>query len=78
MGFTDHNTDPFSTPTKPSMHIIDINLVGAIYTFKLAVHYFRRSPTDAERDRCFIFIGSVAGILDNLVSSVVHLIWNSL
>ena len=59
--------DPFSTPTKPSMHIVDINLVGAIYTFKLATHYFRRCPQDAQRDRCFIFIGSVAGILDNLV-----------
>ena len=43
--------------------------MGAIYTFKLAVHYFRRSPQDADRDRCFIFIGSIAGILDNLVFS---------
>ena len=60
--------DPFSTPTKPSTHIIDINLVGALYTFKCAVHYFRRSPLNEERDRCFIFIGSVAGYVDNLVT----------
>ncbi|EXJ68958.1 uncharacterized protein A1O5_07890 [Cladophialophora psammophila CBS 110553] len=60
--------DPFSTPTKPSLHIIDINLVGVLYTFKLAVHYFRRCPQDAHRDRCFIFIGSIAGIVDNLGS----------
>ncbi|RVX70510.1 hypothetical protein B0A52_05161 [Exophiala mesophila] len=60
--------DPFSTPTKPSTHIIDINLVGALYTFKCAVHYFRRSPLNEERDRCFIFIGSVAGYVDNLGS----------
>jgi hypothetical protein len=50
------------------MHIIDINLVGVLYTFKLAVHYFRRCPQDPQRDRCFIFIGSIAGIVDNLVS----------
>ncbi|KAJ9605915.1 hypothetical protein H2200_009764 [Cladophialophora chaetospira] len=60
--------DPFKTPTQPSLHIIDINLVGAIYTFKLATHYFRRKPKDDARDRCFIFIGSMAGILDNLGS----------
>ncbi|KEF55110.1 uncharacterized protein A1O9_08763 [Exophiala aquamarina CBS 119918] len=60
--------DPFTTPTKPSTHIIDINLIGALYTFKLAVHYFRRSPPGADRDRCFIFIGSVAGFVDNLGS----------
>lgn len=52
------------------MHIIDINLVGVLYTFKLAVHYFRKSPIEAARDRCFVFGGSAAGYLDNLVSLV--------
>lgn len=61
--------DPFSKPTKPSMHIIDINLVGNMYTFKLAIHYFRRGEQTPDRDRCFIFIGSIAGICDNLVRS---------
>ncbi|KAJ9621392.1 hypothetical protein H2204_011953 [Knufia peltigerae] len=60
--------DPFSKPTKPSMHIIDINLVGNMYTFKLAIHYFRRGEQTPDRDRCFIFIGSIAGICDNLGS----------
>jgi len=60
--------DPFAKPTKPSMHIIDINLIGVMYTFKLAVHYFRRSPLEAQRDRCFIFGGSLVGYVDNLSS----------
>ncbi len=60
--------DPYDKPTKPSMHIIDINLIGVMYSLKLAIHYFRRSPADADRDRCFIFGGSIAGYLDNLVS----------
>ncbi|ETN38997.1 uncharacterized protein HMPREF1541_07039 [Cyphellophora europaea CBS 101466] len=60
--------DPNTAPTKPSMHIIDINLIGVMYTLKLAIHYFRRSPMAADRDRCFIFGGSVAGFVDNLSS----------
>ncbi len=51
------------------MHIIDINLIGVMYTLKLAAHYFRRSPVTANRDRCFIFGGSIAGFVDNLVNS---------
>jgi len=50
------------------MHIIDINLIGVMYSFKLAVHYFRRCALDARRDRCIIFGGSIAGFADNLVS----------
>ncbi len=61
--------DPDSIPTKPSMHIIDINLIGVMYSLKLAIHYFRASPIAAERDRCFIFGGSIAGYADNLVSA---------
>lgn len=50
------------------MHIIDINLIGVMYSLKLAIHFFRRSPLDdPQRDRCFIFGGSVAGYVDNLV-----------
>ncbi|KPI34418.1 5'-hydroxyaverantin dehydrogenase [Cyphellophora attinorum] len=60
--------DPKSKPTKPSMHIIDINLIGVMYSLKLAIHYFRRSPVAEDRDRCFIFGGSIAGYVDNLSS----------
>ena len=60
--------DPNSDPVKPNLNIIDINLVGVIYTFKLAVHYFRRQPESPDRDRCFIFKGSIMGIMDSLYS----------
>lgn len=61
--------DPNTIPTKPSMHIIDINLIGVMYSLKLAIHYFRRSPSSEDRDRLFIFGGSIAGFVDNLVTS---------
>jgi NAD(P)-dependent dehydrogenase (short-subunit alcohol dehydrogenase family) len=35
-----------------------------IYTLKLALHYFRAQPEAESRDRCFIFKGSIAGLLD--------------
>ncbi|KAK5943970.1 hypothetical protein PMZ80_003251 [Knufia obscura] len=46
--------DPNTIPTKPSMHIIDINLIGVMYSLKLAIHYFRRSPSSEDRDRLYI------------------------
>jgi len=56
--------DPASEPTKPSLPILQLNLTGAFYTFKLGQHYLRVQPEGPERDRCFIFKGSVAGLLD--------------
>lgn len=38
--------------------------MGAIYTLKLAMHYFRAQPEADSRDRCFMFKGSIAGLLD--------------
>lgn len=52
---------------KPVLKIIDVDLIGVLYTFKLAVHYFRGQREDPGRDRCMIFKGSMAGILDTLV-----------
>jgi len=56
--------DVAGEPTKPTLPILQINLVGAIYTFKLGQHYMRVQSESADRDRCFIFKGSVAGLLD--------------
>ncbi|KIW15898.1 hypothetical protein PV08_05948 [Exophiala spinifera] len=56
--------DPSTEPTKPQLRILNLNLVGAMYTFKLGQHYLRAQPESADRDRCFIFKGSVAGLLD--------------
>lgn len=56
--------EPSSDPTKPELRIININLIGVLYTTKLAMHYFRLQPETPERDRCFIFKSSIAGLLD--------------
>jgi NAD(P)-dependent dehydrogenase (short-subunit alcohol dehydrogenase family) len=57
-------SDPASEPTRPSLPILQLNLIGAFYTFKLGQHYLRVQPEGPERDRCFIFKGSLAGLLD--------------
>ncbi|GAB7352380.1 hypothetical protein MBLNU459_g2815t2 [Dothideomycetes sp. NU459] len=56
--------DPLSPPIKPNLDILEINLIGTIYTAKLAMHYFRRQPLDSSRDRCLIIKGSIAAYAD--------------
>lgn len=56
--------DPLGPPVKPSLRIVEINLIGTIYTAKLAMHYFRRQPVDVKRDRCLIIKGSIAAYAD--------------
>ncbi|KIW80819.1 hypothetical protein Z517_07436 [Fonsecaea pedrosoi CBS 271.37] len=43
---------------------MEINLMGLLYTVKLALHYFRRQPVDSDRDRCLILKSSLAGYVD--------------
>lgn len=54
-------TDPNDEPQKPALNILNTNLTGSLYTFKLAVHYFRKQPDTEKRDRCFIITGSLNG-----------------
>ena len=49
---------------KPDLRILEVNLLGMVYTIKLAMHYFRRQPVDDARDRCLILKGSIAAYLD--------------
>lgn len=56
--------DPTGEPTEPKLAILQVNLIGVMYTLKLAMHYFRVQPEAPGRDRCFIFKGSIAGLLD--------------
>ncbi|CAK7234690.1 hypothetical protein SBRCBS47491_009034 [Sporothrix bragantina] len=56
--------DPAGPPKKPDLRTVDVNLYGTLYTAKLALHYFRRSPVSAERDRCLIIKGSLAAYAD--------------
>ncbi|KAF7541787.1 hypothetical protein G7054_g278 [Neopestalotiopsis clavispora] len=57
--------DPDGEPTKPNLNIIKVNLDGSLYTWKLAVHYFRKQPDTPERDRCFIITGSMVAWIDS-------------
>jgi NAD(P)-dependent dehydrogenase (short-subunit alcohol dehydrogenase family) len=63
-GWADSVTDPSGPPKKPNLKTMDINLTGLLYTVKLAIHYFRRQPIDASRDRCLILKSSLAGYVD--------------
>ncbi|KPM42344.1 hypothetical protein AK830_g4203 [Neonectria ditissima] len=57
--------DPDGEPTKPNLNIVKVNLEGTLYTWKLAVHYFRKQPDTEERDRCFIITGSMVAWIDS-------------
>ncbi|KAH8695552.1 hypothetical protein BGW36DRAFT_463120 [Talaromyces proteolyticus] len=57
--------DPNGLPTKPDLKIIRVNMDGTFYTWKLAVHYFRKQPDNDERDRCFIITGSMVAYIDS-------------
>jgi NAD(P)-dependent dehydrogenase (short-subunit alcohol dehydrogenase family) len=61
--------DPNDEPTKPDLNIVRVNIDGTFYTWKLAVHYFRKQPVSEERDRCFIITGSMVAWIDSPVSS---------
>ncbi|KAJ0419716.1 hypothetical protein BJY00DRAFT_313862 [Aspergillus carlsbadensis] len=60
--------DPHKPPVKPNLRIIEIDLIGLVYTAKLAMHYFRRQPVGGARDRCLIIKGSIAGYADQPAS----------
>jgi NAD(P)-dependent dehydrogenase (short-subunit alcohol dehydrogenase family) len=64
-GMTICSIDPYGPLAKPNLNIVEINLIGTIYTTKLAMHYFRRQPLDASRDRCLIIKASIAAYIDN-------------
>ncbi|OKP11957.1 5'-hydroxyaverantin dehydrogenase [Penicillium subrubescens] len=57
--------DPDSAPVKPKLNIVNVNLIGTMYTWKLAVHYFRKQPDTEDWDRCFIMTGSMTAWIDS-------------
>jgi NAD(P)-dependent dehydrogenase (short-subunit alcohol dehydrogenase family) len=61
--------DPNEEPVKPDLRIMDVNLKGSFYTWKLAVHYWRKQKESEGRDRCFIITGSMVGWIDSPVRS---------
>ncbi|KAI5301952.1 hypothetical protein KEM56_001190 [Ascosphaera pollenicola] len=56
--------DAGNSPVKPDTTHLDINTTGLLYTAKLALHYFRRSPVIQSQDRCLILISSMGAYLD--------------
>lgn len=67
--------DPSGPPVKPDLRIIDVNMTGSLYTWKLAVHYFRKQPDVPERDRCFIITGSMVTWIDSPVRTEALLLY---
>ncbi|KIW15158.1 hypothetical protein PV08_05203 [Exophiala spinifera] len=53
-------------PEEPELNILKVNLVGVLYTVKLALFFFRKQSTTgkANCDQSLIFTGSLAGYLD--------------
>ncbi|OQU97178.1 hypothetical protein CLAIMM_03153 [Cladophialophora immunda] len=56
--------NPAGPPVKPNLKTMEVNLMGLLYTVKLAIHYFRRQPLGDSRDRCLILKSSLAGYVD--------------
>ncbi|OQE28316.1 hypothetical protein PENSTE_c003G06904 [Penicillium steckii] len=55
-------------PEKPDLSTINVNIIGTLYTAKLASHYFIKQngqqPSPSQEDTCLIMIGSGAAFLD--------------
>jgi NAD(P)-dependent dehydrogenase (short-subunit alcohol dehydrogenase family) len=51
-------------PQAPDLIIIDVNVVGTMYTTKQARHYFLKHELTEDRDRCLIILSSMGGYAD--------------
>ncbi|KAF9884510.1 hypothetical protein FE257_001698 [Aspergillus nanangensis] len=56
-------------PQPPQTGMIDVNVIGVIYTAKLAGWYFSRHHQDP-LDGCLILIGSIMGYIDTQSSAI--------
>lgn len=63
--FKDQSDPTTGEPVKPDLAIVETNLIGAMYTTKLALHYFQRQPEGPARDRCLLMTSSIAGYADH-------------
>jgi NAD(P)-dependent dehydrogenase (short-subunit alcohol dehydrogenase family) len=63
--FNDQSDPATGEPVKPDLTILETNLVGVMYTTKLALHYFSRQQGGLDRDRCLIITSSIAGYADH-------------
>jgi len=61
------NNVELEEPEEPKLDILRVNMIGALYTVKLALHYFRRQKaldTGSPKDALLVLQGSLAGYLD--------------
>ena len=56
---------PDGEPVEPDLSVTTTNLIGVLYTVKLALHYFPRQPEGEDRDRCLLITSSLAGFIDH-------------
>lgn len=55
-------------PIEPELRTLKVNLIGVMYTVKLALFYLPLQPTGTERDRCIIITASISSYLDHIGS----------
>lgn len=55
--------DSSADPVEPNLKILDITLIGMLYTAKCAMHYWQFDARPAE-EKCFIVKSSLAGYID--------------
>lgn len=60
-------TDLSKLPVKPDLNIIETNVDGTLYTFKLATYHFRKQKNPGG---CFIMTGSLIAYIDSPVSLI--------
>ena len=52
-------------PSEPKLQVTHVNIVGVLFTTKLALWYFRKQNTSgAKKDQCLVLQGSVTGYVD--------------
>jgi len=59
-----HMDDPSEDPKEPAVTIVQVGLIGVLYTTKLAFHYFGNDAESNKRDRSLIITSSAAGYVD--------------
>lgn len=63
--FQDQSDPATGEPVEPDLSILNTNLIGFMYTAKLALHYFAQQPDGPGHDRCLIMTSSIAGYADH-------------
>lgn len=53
---------------EPDMRIVNIDLIGAMYTIRLALNNFILHPETSAGNKCLIIKSSLAGYVDSLPS----------